>query len=516
MVRKRGGGTGQEKRQATTPVGGPYKDARRNIQGDEEYEDEEEWTQVIHNRPRSPRSFGAEAGSGQQRDPAAGGSGMGVQQQSQRSSTSTYAAAAASREKVSEDQATQRRERRTLERIFVTPRPEGGFRDNLIIEIRQVNGEPFRGSLHFKEAKFGIFEQTLKQDPALIHGISFGFSDFPLVKFKLRKQINIDEFQPVEFFEFKRTYKTGNEYKSDILSCKIKGIRADASAAREQPDEDPNIRWVKVEGCDYSIEEGKIVEWLKMYGDPIDVLTEDLHQDTDSDTDPTGNGTYSIKMRLHSNIPQLLPMWGRRIRIYHRGIQKLCTNCFGNHTRRACKSKKGRWIDYVLRFMENNPEIPMELYGRWKKVIDQEFGEIVDQPNGEAMWEDQYEDATPQEVSTVNEQSNAGPTTSTTNIIQPPAPTPMAAERSTLKPITQMTEEEEDELAEYLNIGMTLAEARQMKANEKRLAEVKLQIREQRRATERGAIRGRGTRAAPTRYGQGASQRGSGRGLTFN
>ena len=149
-------------------------------------------------------------------------------------------------------------------------------------------------------------------------------------------------------------------------------------------------------------------------------------------------------------------------------------------------------------------------------MIDQEFGEIVDQPNGEAMWEDQYEDATPQEVSTVNEQSNAGPTTSTTNIIQPPAPTPMAAERSTLKPITQMTEEEEDELAEYLNIGMTLAEARQMKANEKRLAEVKLQIREQRRATERGAIRGRGTRAAPTRYGQGASQRGSGRGLTFN
>ena len=63
---------------------------------------------------------------------------------------------------------------------------------------------------------------------------------------------------------------------------------------------------------------------------------------------------------------------------------------------------------------------------------------------------------------------------------------------------------------------MTLAEARQMKANEKRLAEVKLQIREQRRETERGAIRGRGTRAAPTRYGQGASQRGSGRGLTFN
>ena len=79
--------------------------------------------------------------------------------------TNTYAAAAASRERdvAGEGQSGQRREKRTLERIFVTPRPEGGFRDNLIIEVRQVNGAPFRGSLHFKEAKFGIFEQTLNK-----------------------------------------------------------------------------------------------------------------------------------------------------------------------------------------------------------------------------------------------------------------------------------------------------------------------------------------------------------------
>ena len=52
MVRKRGGGTGQGggKRQATTPVGGTYKDSRRNIQGDEDYDDEEQWTQVVHNK----------------------------------------------------------------------------------------------------------------------------------------------------------------------------------------------------------------------------------------------------------------------------------------------------------------------------------------------------------------------------------------------------------------------------------------------------------------------------------
>ena len=54
MVRKRGGGTGQGqggKRQATTPVGGTYKDARRNIQGDEDFDEED---LVIHNKRKSP------------------------------------------------------------------------------------------------------------------------------------------------------------------------------------------------------------------------------------------------------------------------------------------------------------------------------------------------------------------------------------------------------------------------------------------------------------------------------
>ena len=48
-----------------------------------------------------------------------------------------------------------------------------------------------------------------------------------------------------------------------------------------------------------------------------------------------------------------------------------------------------------------------------------------------------------------------------------------------MKPITQMIQEEEDQLAEFLNFGMIVSEAREMKAKEKRLADIKLQIREQ-------------------------------------
>ena len=104
----RGGGTrgggGQNhdkgKRQATTPIGGRYKDSRRNITGEEHYDDdeEEEWTQVIHNKPKSPRAVQREPI--QERDQTAVGSDTGVPQLNQ-PRTSTYAAAAAPRERES-------------------------------------------------------------------------------------------------------------------------------------------------------------------------------------------------------------------------------------------------------------------------------------------------------------------------------------------------------------------------------------------------------------------------------
>ena len=131
----------------------------------------------------------------------------------------------------------------------------------------------------------------------------------------------------MEFFDFKRDYTVGGVAKSDILECKIKGIRNDGTAIGENQDNDPSNRWVKVEWAEYSLEEHEILTWLDLFGVPAGPLPEDVHPDSDSESDPTWADTYSIKMRLRTDIPQLLPMWGKRIRIYHRGIQKLCTNC---------------------------------------------------------------------------------------------------------------------------------------------------------------------------------------------
>jgi hypothetical protein len=65
-------------------------------------------------------------------------------------------------------------------------------------------------------------------------------------------------------------------------------------------------------------------------------------------------------------------MDGRRIKIYYRNINKLCTSCFGLHNRRDCKEKKVRWIDYVSDLVDSNPQINRELYGKWIMILERE------------------------------------------------------------------------------------------------------------------------------------------------
>ena len=60
-------------------------------------------------------------------------------------------------------------------------------------------------------------------------------------------------------------------------------------------------------------------------------------------------GTYVAKVRLHSEIPELVPVDGRRVRISYPGIQILCTNCFGKHHKTKCQSLKTKFTDYMLR-----------------------------------------------------------------------------------------------------------------------------------------------------------------------
>ena len=87
-----------------------------------------------------------------------------------------------------------------------------------------------------------------------------------------------------------------------------------------------------------------------------------------------GSGILKAKMQINNEIPQYLPMYGQKVRLYYRGIQKTCTNCYCNgHIRKDCQNKKRQWISYVMDFMEQYPNIPIDYYGRWAKVVADEL-----------------------------------------------------------------------------------------------------------------------------------------------
>ena len=240
--------------------------------------------------------------------------------------------------------------------FFVTAKPDKGLRDDVIIECQTINGNPFKGTITFKEAKLTIFEGKLGYDRSLLHSIRTSFNGCPVIKFKLNQQIDIDDLVGIEHFNFNRSYPVGKETRTDTIQCRILGIRSMQSVTHsDSPGSD--VRWVKIEGCEYTLEDQQIIDWLKLYGDPISSICEDIHEDSDSDGEPIGNGTYSVKMKLIKDIPQFLPMYGRRIRIYYKGITKLCTKCFGTHARRQCGKEKVPWINYVRDYMKNNESI---------------------------------------------------------------------------------------------------------------------------------------------------------------
>ena len=83
-------------------------------------------------------------------------------------------------------------------------------------------------------------------------------------------------------------------------------------------------------------------------------------------------GIYTVRMNLHQNIPEWLPLDGLRVKIQHNGMQKLCNTCYGRHLRKDCTEEKVSWPEYIKRFRLENKEIPDDFYGKWAETFKQE------------------------------------------------------------------------------------------------------------------------------------------------
>ena len=266
------------------------------------------------------------------------------------------------------------------------------LRDTISVSCLRLNKSAFRGTINYTEAKNKIFEKGLGLQPNLLCSVKMTFKDYPTVHFKLNNKINIAKLKSRQLFNIERIYHSGGTLVTDIIKCKVLGIpRSEPlpkplQSTRSQTNNEhqwgvpinPNnsnkeAQTVRINGISSNYDVKKVKNWLEMYGELIEEITEESHYDPDPEANKVGNGIYTVKMKIKKEIPNFLPASGLKIRIYYKGCILLCPNCYRVHPKRYCTSAKLPWIGYVQRFILNNPNLDAAAYGRWWHIIEKEY-----------------------------------------------------------------------------------------------------------------------------------------------
>jgi hypothetical protein len=92
--------------------------------------------------------------------------------------------------------------------IFTTKKPDGAFRDEVVVEIQTLDDQPFKGTITPKEARRTIFEGILGFKQEDLVGFYYAYSGCPIVTFKLKEQFNIDSLASFQEFNVERKFKT--------------------------------------------------------------------------------------------------------------------------------------------------------------------------------------------------------------------------------------------------------------------------------------------------------------------
>lgn len=270
----------------------------------------------------------------------------------------------------------------------------GKKRSQFTVDVLTLDGQVMKDQLNQTErlkifAKMGFSSTNY-------NGESEGFAGHPIYTFRLKEEVDISTIPSsrIEISRMKR-HIDGTKTKQ-IVGCKVRDIDEDASNfSTKNSTYDPNIKWVKFEKTLYKFKEEHVKNWLDVYGELLTNVQEETEEmfipepeSDESDDDCSvldedflaglpatkGTGTYKAKMKLKSRPPQYLPVYGQKVRVHYQGIEKMCTHCYrGGHLKKNCKNEKVPWINYVKTFMDKNTQIPSEMYGRWWKVVKNEF-----------------------------------------------------------------------------------------------------------------------------------------------
>jgi len=117
---------------------------------------------------------------------------------------------------------------------------------------------------------------------------------------------------------------------------------------------------------------------------------EDSEAEAGSGSVQLGTSSLTIRAEITKEIPEFLPIDGKRVRIHYGGMTKQCLKCYKfDHKKIDCKNEKVQWIDYVTDFISKN-NFPPRMYGRWYKLVqDKRQEKKTDQDSNPPVQNDQ-------------------------------------------------------------------------------------------------------------------------------
>ena len=134
---------------------------------------------------------------------------------------------------------------------------------------------------------------------------------------------------------------------------------------------------MRIIGCEFRLSESEILGWLSCFGEVLLEITEERFESEglDPELPPVGNGTYNVKMRLNGELPNWIPMFGRRISVEYLGMRRQCTNCYGPHAKKYCRSEKCGMEAFVIGFSQKYPKVPTDYYGKFSHLAKKTEGD---------------------------------------------------------------------------------------------------------------------------------------------
>jgi hypothetical protein len=229
--------------------------------------------------------------------------------------------------------------------------------DNLVrVEIFRKNDKLFDGRLG-RENIVDLWTQALRRKADEIDGFaSIQIRGRALrINYRLKKSVVVSTLFTHLEFEWERSSSVSNEV--DFFTGKILGLSSQTVKIGDTVT-------VCINRTALEFTDDQLKAWMNQYGTVegrFNYQLDKLGYKTDE---------LEVELKLKKDIPEFLPMYGRKIRIFYIGMKRQCINCYEiGHLKADCPSDKKDWFGYIETLTESE-DFDAKLFGDRPGIIE--------------------------------------------------------------------------------------------------------------------------------------------------